>query len=82
MNDEAVRMVNLPGTIHGAVRISEDGFANIYINDQLSPQARRKAYDHERKHIDNDDFYNDEPIQKIEGATDATTEKTETKKTP
>lgn len=69
MNDGEfiVRMVNLPGDIHGAVRLSEDGFANIYINDQLSPQARKRAYLHEKKHIQNDDFYNDEPISKIEG---------------
>ena len=62
----AVRMVNLPGDIHGAVRISEDGFANIYINDFLSPKAKRKAFDHEEKHIDNNDFYNNKPIQEIE----------------
>ena len=69
MNDGEfiVRMVNLPGDIHGAVRLSEDGFANIYINDQLSPQARKRAYNHEKKHIQNDDFYNDRPINEIEG---------------
>ena len=62
----AVRMVNLPGDIHGAVRLSDDGFANIYINDALSPQAKRKAFAHEKKHIDNGDFYNGKPIQDIE----------------
>ena len=61
-----VRMVNLPGDIHGAVRLSEDGFANIYINDQLSPQAKMKAYIHEAMHIKNNDFYNDKPINEIE----------------
>ena len=68
MNDGEfiVRMVNLPGDIHGAVRLSEDGFANIYINDQLSPQARKKAFRHEAKHIENNDFYNDKPISEIE----------------
>ena len=69
MNDGEfiVRMVNLPGDIHGAVRLSEDGFANIYINDQLSPMAKMKAFRHETRHIENDDFYNDEPVSKIEG---------------
>lgn len=61
-----VRMINLPGDIHGAVRLSEDGFANIYINDQLAPEAKRKAFEHEVKHIDNNDFYNGKPIQEIE----------------
>ena len=63
-----VRLVNLPGDIGGAVRLSDDGFANIYINDQLSPNARRKAFAHEMRHIENNDFYNDKPIQEIEGA--------------
>lgn len=63
-----VRLVNLPGDIGGAVRLSDDGFANIYINDQMSPNARRKAFDHEMRHIENNDFYNDKPIQEIEGA--------------
>ena len=62
-----VRMINLPGDIHGAVRLSEDGFANIYINDQLAPDAKRKAFDHEAKHIINNDFYNGKTIQEIEG---------------
>lgn len=62
-----VRMINLPGSIHGAVRLSPDGFANIYINDQLAPEARRKAFDHEAKHVDNNDFYNEKPITEIEG---------------
>ena len=62
----AVRMVNLPGDVRGVVRLSEDGFANIYINDSLSPDARRKAFDHERKHIESDDFYNSKPLRDIE----------------
>ena len=62
-----VRMIDFPGDIHGATRLSEDGFVNIYINDQLSPMGRRRAFDHEQRHIDNDDFYNDKSIQEIEG---------------
>jgi hypothetical protein len=64
--DYTVRMVKLPGDIHGAVRLSDDGFANIYINDQLAPMAKRKAFDHEKKHIDRDDFYNDLSIKEVE----------------
>ena len=69
MNDGEfiVRMIRLPGDIHGAVRLSEDGFANIYINDQLSPKARRKAFDHERRHIEQDDFFNGKDIKDVEG---------------
>lgn len=62
----AVRLVKLPGDVRGVVRLSEDGFANIYINDQLSPEARRMTFEHERTHIESDDFYNSKPIQDIE----------------
>ena len=62
-----IRMVSLPGDIHGAVRLSEDGFANIYINDALAPEARRKAFEHEARHIAHNDFYNQKSIQEIEG---------------
>jgi hypothetical protein len=66
-----VRMVNLPGSINGAVRLSDDGFANIYINDQLSPMARRRAFDHERRHIENNDFYNDKSIMEVESCQES-----------
>lgn len=61
-----VRMIDLPGSIGGAVRLSDDGFANIYINDKLSPEAKRRVFDHERKHIEENDFYNDKSIEDIE----------------
>ena len=61
-----VRMIAFPGDIHGAVRLSEDGFANIYINDFLAPEAKRRAFEHEVKHVENDDFHNGKPIQDIE----------------
>lgn len=68
MNDDCiVRMVNFPGDVRGAVRLSEDGFMNIYINDNLAPMARLNAYLHERQHIKNDDFYNDRTIKEVEG---------------
>ena len=64
----AVRMVNFPGDMHGCVRLTSDGseFPNIYINDQLSPSARRKAFDHEMHHLENEDFYNDRQIDEVE----------------
>lgn len=64
--DYCVRMVNFPGDIHGAVMLSEDDFANIYINDQLAPWAKRKAFDHEIMHIEQNDFYNEKPIWEVE----------------
>lgn len=64
----AVRVVNLPGDVLGCVKLTRDGsgFPNIYINDQLAPEAKRKAFDHEIRHLENDDFYNDRTIQEVE----------------
>lgn len=68
MNDDEYRvyLVKLPATIHGAVRLDQDGFPSIYINDDLSPQAKKDAFDHEMRHIRNDDMYNDRPIEEVE----------------
>lgn len=62
------RPVALPGDIHGAVMLTNDGsdFPNVYINDWLAPPARRRAFLHEMKHLENDDFYNDRSIEEVE----------------
>ncbi len=54
------------GDIYGATMLSPDGFANIYINDDLSPQQKRKTLKHELRHVERDDFYNNLPIEYIE----------------
>jgi len=62
------RVLDLPGDVHGAVRLTRDGenFPNIYINDQLAPPARRRAFRHEMAHLDQDDFYNQRTIEEAE----------------
>lgn len=64
----AVRVVNFPGDVLGCVKLTRDGsgFPNIYINDQLSPSAKRQAFDHEMKHLENDDFYSTKSIEEVE----------------
>ena len=57
-DDYAVVMVNLPGDILAAVRINQDGYPTIYINDCLSLAARREALRHELRHLKNGDFHN------------------------
>ena len=61
-------MLKFPGDIHGVVKLTQDGtnYPNVYINDQLSPQARRRAFLHEMGHLENDDFYNGKPIDEVE----------------
>ena len=66
--DYRVYMVSLPGSIGGAVRIDADGFASVYINDNLSRPARRESCDHELNHIRRDDMYSTCDIRTVEGA--------------
>lgn len=62
----SVYMVPFPGDIHGAVRVDPDGYPSIYINDWLGPEGRRAAFDHEMRHIENDDFFNSRSIREVE----------------
>ena len=64
--DYCVRIINLPGDIHGAIRLSEDDYANIYINDQLSSEAKRRTFTHEIQHLERDDFRNNLTLDECE----------------
>ena len=64
--DYHVYMIPFPGDIKAAVRIDSEGYASIYINEYLSPEAKKKAFLHEIRHIERDDFYNSLPISIIE----------------
>jgi Zn-dependent peptidase ImmA (M78 family) len=69
MTDEdeyRVYLMPFPGDIRAAVRLDEEGFPSIYINDKLSPAAKKRAFLHELKHIRNNDFHNGLQIQEIE----------------
>lgn len=68
MSDDEYRvyMMPLPGTIKAAVKLDNEGFPSIYINDALAPDARKKAFIHELRHIERDDFFNDLPIEEVE----------------
>ena len=61
-----VYLVKLPGDIKGAVRIDEEGFASIYINDDLSPKAKKAVFLHEIRHIKRNDHTNTKNIQEVE----------------
>ena len=54
----AVILMPFPGDIYAAVRLSPDGYPTIYINDKLAPEARKKALEHELRHLKREDFYN------------------------
>ena len=61
-----VYMIKFPGDINAAVRVDCEGFSSIYINDALSPEAKKRAFLHELRHIENEDFYNDRSIEEVE----------------
>lgn len=64
--DYVCRMVPLPGDIYAVLREDKDGFGNIYINDQLSPMAKRRAFKHEIRHLMRGDMDKDADIRDIE----------------
>lgn len=65
-DDYTVRLVDLPIESGGMVSMSPDGHYNIYINARMDRATQKKKLSHELKHIENDDFYNDDPIEIVE----------------
>ena len=65
MNDIYVYLVNLPPGIHEAVTPCRDGYT-IYIDNDLSPDAKLEAYNHAVRHILNRDFEIEGNVQEIE----------------
>lgn len=70
MNKVFVRYISMPVTVKGAIVTDADGNYNMYINSDLSPKARRAAYEHEYNHLRNNDFYNEDEICIIEERAD------------
>ena len=68
MDDDGYRVyvIALPPNVHGAIMEDPDGFASIYINDSLSPSARRRTLAHELRHWRRGDLYNDMSIREVE----------------
>ena len=68
MNEDEYRvyLVKLPASVRGACRLDAEGFASIYINDDLSPQAKKAVFRHEIRHIRRKDHTNTKPILEVE----------------
>ena len=60
------RLIPLPASVKAMVVLDSEGDYNIYVNNQLSYETQVKSYKHEIRHIENNDFYNDEDIRLIE----------------
>lgn len=65
-DDYTVRLIDMPTVVGGTINESLDGHINIYINARLSHDGQHKAFDHEIKHWQNDDFHNDDDIRVVE----------------
>lgn len=58
-NPYVVHVVNFPGSVRAAVATTGDDVYHVFINDALTPAQRRKALDHELRHIDGEHLFND-----------------------
>lgn len=56
----------LPGAVKGATGEEPDGTNIVLINDCLCDEAKKKAYDHECKHIRNGDIRSERTAHEIE----------------
>lgn len=71
--DYIVRVIDYKDTaIRGATFVDNDGFANIYINARVSTNQQKETFNHELLHVENDDCYNDKPIELVESLTAST----------
>lgn len=65
--DYFVRIVDLPDHVNGIVSPNFDGTYNVYLrSDRFLPDLIND-YTHEYSHMLYDDFYNDLPIEEVEG---------------
>ncbi len=51
-----IREINMPLTIRAFTVPDANGDYNIYINNDLSEEAKEKSLKHEKKHIEENDF--------------------------
>lgn len=52
--------------IRGSVSVDPEGFATIFINPRLDPDRQLKTFEHELRHFNRNDFYNDKSIHEVE----------------
>lgn len=66
-----MQFLDMPYTIHGAVRGNEDGSYTILLNSRDTRERNLKAYQHELGHILRDDLHSEEDVQVIEARAHA-----------
>ena len=68
MGDIFIRIIKL--STPGVTVLDADGNYNVYINEDLSEEERRKVADHELEHIKQDHFYSDKSVPECEKEAD------------
>lgn len=64
--DYVVRVIDFPSyTLGGVVTPNDDGTYSVYINARLDKKHQRRAFVHELRHIQRNDF-DDKPIDEVE----------------
>lgn len=61
-----IREMKMPLTIRAFTVPDANGDYNIYINNDLSDEAKKKSLNHEKAHIENNDFSSSELARVIE----------------
>lgn len=65
-----IREMKMPLTIRAFTVPDSNGDYNIYINNNLSDEAKEKSLIHEKKHIEENDFNSCELARVIEKRSD------------
>lgn len=66
--DFIVRVIDLPPSVDGLVTPNDDGTFSIYLNANNPEDKQIKSYEHEVRHIINDDFYSVRSIEEVEAS--------------
>lgn len=64
--DYFVRLIDLPPSIGGFVRPNNDGTFSVYLNSRLPWETNIVSCDHEKRHIEHNDFYRQIPLAQKE----------------
>ena len=67
MNAEIIiSQLKMPLTVRAFTMQDENGCFNIYVNEELSEEAKKKSLEHEKRHIRKDHFISSKSARIIE----------------
>lgn len=64
-----IRAIPMPIHIRAFTIPDAQGDYNVYLNSKLGEEQQKKSFAHEKRHIENDDFYLDMSAGEIEKLT-------------